>query len=212
MPEPLNPHGQPINRRLNAERLTERVLDELIGLARGVIADGSIAESEARFLADWLARNRAVADSWPASILYERVREMLADGALDPAEQAELLDTLHELVGTGALPADAASSSSGLPLDQPQPLILFESRVFCFTGKFVHGTRSECQSAVSSRGAITQSSPTGETHYLVIGAVGSRDWIHSSYGRKIEKAVALRSEGRPLAIVSEPHWVTALSA
>lgn len=208
----LDPHGQPIERRLNAARLSDRVIDELIGLARGIIADRAVAESEARFLADWLARNRQVADVWPASILYGRVREMLADGVLASEEQAELLDTLHELAGSGSAPSDAASASSDLPLDRPEPSLVFERRLFCFTGKFVHGTRSECQAAVLARGAKAQPSPTRETHYLVVGAVGSRDWLHSTFGRKIEKAVSLRSEGLPIAIVSEQHWVHSLRA
>lgn len=130
----LDPHGQPIDRRLNAARLSDRVIDELIGLARGISADRAVAQSEARFIADWLARNRQVADVWPVSILYERVREMLADGVLDSEEQAELLDTLHELAGSGSAPSDAASASSDLPLDRPEPSLVFERRLFCFTG------------------------------------------------------------------------------
>jgi len=212
MRQPLDLHGQPINRRLNAARLTDRVIDELIGMARIVIMDGVVLAEEARFIASWLERNRAVADAWPARILYERIREMLADGVLDGDEQAELLDTLHELTGSGAVPDDATSVSTDLPLDRPEPAIVFDARVFCFTGKFVHGTRAECQAAVTVRGAEVQAGPTRDTHYVVVGAVGSRDWIHSSYGRKIEKAVSLRSAGSPLAIVSEPHWVRSLSA
>lgn len=211
MREPLDLHGQPINRRLNAARLSDRMIDELIGMARIVLCDGMVLEEEARFLADWLARNRAVADAWPARILYERIREMLADGVLDADEQAELLDTLHQLTGMGAVPDDAASSSTDLPLDRPEPSIIFDSQYFCFTGKFVHGTRAECQAAVACLGAEVQTGPTRDTNYLVVGAVGSREWIHSSYGRKIEKAVALRDQGLPLAIVSEPHWVRSLA-
>lgn len=30
--------------------------------------------------------------------------------------------------------------------------------------------------------------------------------MHSSFGQKIEWAVRLRTEGRPVAIVSEQHW------
>lgn len=47
--------------------------------------------------------------------------------------------------------------------------------------------------------------------YLVIGEIGSRDWIHSTHGRKIEKAVELRNGGARLAIVSERHWQAGLA-
>lgn len=44
----------------------------------------------------------------------------------------------------------------------------------------------------------------------MIGYVGSRDWIHSSYGRKIEKAMEITRKGGNLAIVSEEWWVHSL--
>lgn len=208
----VGPHGQPISRRFNRARVEDRTIDELLGLSRGIIADGVVADSEAQFLADWLERNRRVADTWPLSVLYERVREMLADGVLDPDEQAELLDTLHELTGTGVPEPDSASASADLPVDRPEPPIYFDSCVFCFTGKFVYGTRKECESEVLSRGGLVKKAPTQNTHYVVVGAVGSRDWIHSSFGRKIEKAVSMRDEGRPISIVAEQYWTQFLSS
>jgi len=42
------------------------------------------------------------------------------------------------------------------------------------------------------------------TDYLVIGEIGSSNWVHSSFGRKIEKAMELKEKGR-ISIVSEKH-------
>jgi hypothetical protein len=42
--------------------------------------------------------------------------------------------------------------------------------------------------------------------YLVIGEIGSRDWIHSTHGRKIEKAIDYSGRGCHIAIVAEQHW------
>ncbi|MNF12093.1 hypothetical protein D3C80_2134780 [compost metagenome] len=47
-------------------------------------------------------------------------------------------------------------------------------------------------------------------HYLVVGAIGNEQWLHSTYGTKIKKAVELREAGAPLAIVSEEHWQQAV--
>jgi NAD-dependent DNA ligase len=204
----LDAHGQPINRRYNAARLSDRLIDELIGLSRGVAADGIVTIEEAKFLSDWLEANRKIADAWPAKVIYERVREMLSDGILDEEEQHELLGMLKDLTGGSAfVPNDAASLSSKIPFTDPEPPILFDKKSFCFTGKFIYGTRKECQSAVIERGSNTQSSPSRKTDFLVIGVIGSTDWIHSSHGRKIEKAVELRESGFPIEIVSEQHWV-----
>jgi hypothetical protein len=54
---------------------------------------------------------------------------------------------------------------------------------------------------------------TLRTSFLVIGTFGSEDWAHSSFGRKIEKAMDLRRRGvSSIRIVGEDHWATALSA
>lgn len=74
------------------------------------------------------------------------------------------------------------------------------------TGTFAFGPRAPAHQAIEERGGLIDSSPTKKTRYLVIGELGSRDWINSNAGTKILKAVSLRDEGHPIAIVSEPHW------
>jgi hypothetical protein len=204
---PLDADGQPLSRRLNAARLSDRAVDELIGLCRGVEVDGAVSTTEAEFLREWIECNRAHAGHRPANILYARLTEMLVDDVLDPMEERELLELLHDIVG-GGLPVmeRVASYSSTLPLCAPPPAISFPGRRFCMTGKFVFGTRKQCEAAIMQLGGETQSTPTSSTSFLVIGAIGSRDWIHSTHGRKIEAAVKLREQGTRLAIVSEEHW------
>jgi len=45
-----------------------------------------------------------------------------------------------------------------------------------------------------------------KTNYLVVGIYATESWAHSSFGRKIEKAVAMQDEGLGVQIVSEEHW------
>lgn len=47
-------------------------------------------------------------------------------------------------------------------------------------------------------------------HGLVAGVLGSAEWAHSSFGRKIEKAVAYRDKGYGVEIISEQRWLAAL--
>ena len=65
---------------------------------------------------------------------------------------------------------------------------------------------------MTQRGALCESTVTRRTRYLVVGTFGSRDWVHSSFGRKIEKAVELEQAGMPLSIVGEDHWAAAIQA
>jgi len=82
------------------------LIDELIGVCRGVIADGIVDEREAIFIGQWIENHRDIADRWPVNILYARLTEMLKDGVLNRAEQEELLATLREITGESSLFAE----------------------------------------------------------------------------------------------------------
>lgn len=75
------------------------------------------------------------------------------------------------------------------------------------TGKFAYGARSAVFGAIAALGGLpTDAAPNRTTNYVVIGAFASRDWINTSHGRKIEKAVELRAKGTGLRILAEEHW------
>lgn len=197
--------------RMNAARLNDRAVDEMIGLCRGLLADGEVNAQEASYLRNWIENNRALRDIWPANVLFARLSEMLLDGKLDADEERELLTTLLELTGGATSPAEPAPSTA-LPFCNPAPDIEFSGRKFCMTGKFVLGTRSQVESTIKALSGRTGDSPSFDTDYLVIGSVGSPAWIHSTHGRKIEKAVELRQQGRAIAIIGEEHLARFLPA
>ena len=191
--------------------VTDRQIDELIGLCKGVIADGVLNQQEAEFLRDWLKSNRAAAKRWPGDVIYDRIGRALKDGVLDPEEEAELVPLLLDFTGGKNTDPESSSKSTKLPIDEPPPTLRFDGRVFCLTGKFIYGCRSECEIAVLDRGGEVKSSPTQQTDYLVVGDIGSRDWVHSTFGRKIERAVEMRDQGHRIAVISEQHWVSFLT-
>lgn len=196
--------------KYNGARLNDRKIDELIGLCKGIIADGSIVEAEAEFLQQWLQNNKDVRNHWPANVIYSRIARMLLDNKLDDEEERELLVTLLDVTGGPTIQKNISSMSSTLPLCSPAPIVIFEDRLFCMTGKFLVGTRAQVEATIESLGGKTTSNPTMKTHYLVIGSVGSDDWIHSTHGRKIEEAIKYREKGKPISIISEEHWCSFL--
>ena len=209
-PRKIDPDGQPCNIAFNRSRREARSIDELLGLCKGVVADGKVVQAEAEFLYEWLRSNWEQRGQWPVNVLEPRLEAMLADGVLDQDESAELLDLLHQLTGVpGQSPDEAFENySSSLPLDDPAPTLHFNDRVYVFTGKFCTGSRKKCTEITEALGARTNKTMAGYVDYLVVGVLGSRDWIHTSYGRKIEKAVELRNKWQRLKIVSEHHWAS----
>jgi hypothetical protein len=65
--------------------------------------------------------------------------------------------------------------------------------------------------SVALRGGVPVSSISKKHHYLMIREIGSRDWMRSTHGRKIEKAMEYNGEGHSIAILSEQHWFEQLS-
>lgn len=203
-----DPNQNPILARFSGARLSERSVSETIGLCRGILADGNVDFGEAKMLLDWLERNPMASQGWPFDVLLVRLREMLADGILDSDEEGELLKTLMQLTGGGFASVENSfvSGSSSLPLDTPQPTIIWRGKGFVFTGQMACGTRKQCQESVVSVGGIALPGVSSKMNYLVIGSIGSEAWIYSTHGRKIEEAVSLRRSNLPVSIVSEEHW------
>lgn len=190
--------------KINSTRLISRDIDQLLGICEFAMQDGHIDQGEAEAILAWLNNHTTCLDTWPANVLYDRLRTMLADGVMDDDEQRDLLGIVMSIsrprTDSGIL------APSTLPIDVPSPEIIFEQRSFCFTGVFDFGPRALCQSAVTERGGIAAPGITRKLHYLVIGNIGSEVWKHSSFGNKIAKAVEYREAGVPLAIISEGHW------
>jgi NAD-dependent DNA ligase len=197
-------------RSKTAAKIQDRLIDELIGICRGVIADGEVDEKEAIYIGQWIENHRELAEKWPVNILYARVMEMLQDGVLNQEERVELLETLRNITGDSTM-FQEANHSTTLPLDLPAPKINFEGKSFCLTGRFVFGSTFDCEETIAEMGGTISDTPSDETDYLIIGEFCSPEWRHTTFGRSIEKAVELKEAGNSILIISEEHWVESLS-
>lgn len=194
--------------RFNRKSIDDRQIDTLIGLSRGILADGKVSQVEAEVLLNWLVQNRQSTENPIILNLLDRVSAMLEDGVLHPEESQELFQLLGKITGEPSELGELAKSTS-LPLDDPAPKVSFEGSVFLFTGTCAYGTRRECQEVIESLGGVNASSVTKTLDYLVLGTYVTDSCIHETFGRKIEKALNYREDGIPLAIISEEHWARA---
>ena len=194
----------------NRARIDDRLVNELLGLSKGIVADGMVSQDETEFLQKWLVANSVVSENPVAANLLQRINAMLKDKALDEDEAKELFETLVNFSG-GDFELGELQKSTGLPIDDPLPELEFPRRRYCFTGTFAYGSRRECENTVAELGG-TSGSLTLKTDFLVIGIYATDSWAHSAYGRKIERAVQLRDEGHHIGIVGEKHWLTYVRA
>jgi NAD-dependent DNA ligase len=183
----------------------------LIGICSGITADGTVHDREISFLQTWIKENDQVVNSWPGNVISQRIQAIMADGVITPEERADLLDMLQQITGnhfadTGA----AATEGPALPIDD-DPSIFFRNMSFCFTGRFIYGSRPACERAILGLGGTAIDHISGKLDYLVIGTMIEPQWINTSYGRKIEKAVNLQADGSDIVIVSERQWTAALA-
>jgi NAD-dependent DNA ligase len=198
------------SRFFHQARIDRRSADALTGLAAGITADGVINQQEAEFLSSWISSNLVHLDDPVINLLYRRLSDMLADGVLDADESKELLGMLHCFTGLSSSKPDprenAFTTPNTLPLCQPAPDLEWNGKLFVFTGIMAYGPRKDCEALVVGRNGLIGSGVSKKIHYLVVGSVGNDQWLHSTYGTKIKKAVEIREAGAPLAIVSEEHW------
>ncbi|KJS02301.1 MAG: hypothetical protein VR65_06070 [Desulfobulbaceae bacterium BRH_c16a] len=205
-------HGQPINYACNSFFLNDRTIDELVGLARGILADGSANIKEAQFLLAWLESNAKYANDRIINSLFSRIKAMLSDNLLDKEEEDELLSLLRSITGEQLPEHNIVTTAASFPLDKPAPAVKIENKYFCLTGKFVYGPRRICEEAIIERGGFIKTSISDWVDYLVIGTLSSDQWMHTSYGRKIEYAMKRRDSptprtyGEKIAIIHEDHW------
>lgn len=207
--------ARPSPRLFRHEQDVSKLVAQLTGICSGILADGEVNEHEALFFANWVRKNAPAVPVWPFTDILARVERIFADGVCDEEERAELKIIMEGLCGLGqeedletSVESELDDALSVLPycIPQPHPLV-FANKHFVVTGKFAYGTRSAVFNAIKALGGIpSDSAPGAATHYVVIGTFGSSDWVHSSQGRKIEKAVQLRESGTGLHIIAEEHW------
>jgi NAD-dependent DNA ligase len=189
------------------QRVLKRCCESLLGICAGLVADSKLNDEEIRFLDTWLADSSNLCFSWPGEVLVARIKSVLSDGKITEEEREYLKKTLRDLLGgtleeTGA----AGGMATKLPLNEVK-VIEIKGSSFCFTGEFLFGTRKACEKAVTERGGVSWPAVKMDLNYLVIGTMASREWAHSTHGRKIEKALEYQNKGCSVLIVGEEQWV-----
>ena len=200
----------PINPSL-AKHKTNRAIEHLLGLVTGLVADGQLNNLEIVMLSTWISSHPEVTNEYPGSIIALNIEEILKDGVITDDERSHLLKTLFQLASTDFISTGSATDEVvRLPVDDDASPNFINATV-CFTGDFVFGTRSKCWEHTEKIGAQCTDSLTKKVNVLVVGTNVSKDWIHTSFGRKIQQAVELRNGGHDIYLISEKRWLDLLA-
>ena len=177
-------------------------LNELQGLAHGLMADAELTDSEITYLDEWLDKRHAITTSFPGNVLHQRIKEVLADGVVTEEEREHLVSTLNSLIEGRLIDLAGEVDLSELWFDETGP-IEFYNNSFCLTGNFVYGPINVCKSVIEYRGGEVLPMVESDLQYLVVGGLGVEEWRSGGLGTDIETALKLRRSGAPVKIIPE---------
>ncbi len=183
-------------------------IQSLHGILHGILADRNVTEDEVLSLKKWVNRHTHLQGTYPYDEIYGVLLDVLEDGIVDE-EESELLkaffSTFVELSRDNqqVLSKELKGKMTSFGVCSVDPEIIFENKVFCFTGKSVRASRSILASNVEKLGGVFSKNIIKNTAYLIYGSGGNQCWAYSCYGRKVEAALELRKEGNQLIIVHE---------
>jgi len=190
-------------------------LQRLQSVLGGIAADSKVDVAELRQLRNWLEEHEHLRTLWPFDEVSSLVSGVLQDGVIDAAEHELLRAFFSEFIAVGNHKVAAGGLvSSGAMIGgvcASCPEIEFGGMKFCFTGESSRASREELSATVVRLGGSVASGVSGKVDFLIVGADGNPCWAYACYGRKIEKAMALRREGARILIVHENDFHDAVA-
>jgi len=181
-------------------------IEEILGICRGLVADGVVNEREAVFLDEWCKANPQARQCWPVVDLVDRIRTAFRDGVLGERERRDLEQVLRRIVGAVERPKDVARGATRLPFDVPEPRVAFTGKRFVVAGEFLYGDLARVSRAITERGGAVQEAPDLDTDFVVVGTIGRSEWQRAPWGAAVARAERVRAQGGRLTIIAEDHW------
>ena len=189
---------------------TNRAVEHLLGMVTGMVADAELNNKEIQLLRLWMISHPEATATFPGSVIQKKVAQILEDGIITEDERSHLLQTLTALAaGDFDATGSADAQIINLPIDDAVTIEL-KNTLICLTGEFLYGTRAACERLVLRAGAMCADNVSKKVDILIVGTRVSTEWAHTSFGRKIQRAVELQSQGHPIEIISERRMMDAL--
>ena len=185
----------------------------LAGMLHGLLAEGELSDREITTLKAWIDANDFLAGTYPFDEINSLLHVVLEDKKITADEREKLMAFFGNIIDFTASYNLSEKDFSQLRekysiggICAVCPEIVFEGKLFCFTGESYRAKRAEIAETITRLGGKARSSVSAKTDYLVVGNAGNPCWAYACYGRKIEEAVNLRKEGAGVVIVNETDF------
>ena len=146
----------------------------LRGIIEGIQTDEVIKDSEIYMIENWLYQNDYLMGHYPYDKIKEAIDRILEDNIITQEEKESLTKIFDDILS----PVDDASKAA----------VTIPGKEFVLTGDFQHGSRSEIEAYIVSKGGIVHSGVRKKADYVVVGLYGSPNYCQGNYGTKIKKA------------------------
>lgn len=184
----------------------DALVNMLLGFLQGISVDSNIVEQEVQALSSLLLKHRDLLASWPGSLLFNRLNDILADGEITDDEREDLLELVKQISGQRFTESGLAAGMATEFFADGNVMSL-RGKTVCFTGKFLSDTRHNLEQQAKLLGASPVKGVTTHLDVLIVGSLASRDWMFTSHGRKIEAAIKAKEKGQDIQIINEEDWV-----
>ena len=197
--------------------LITRSIQNLQGVCYGLIADNMLTEPEILSFSEWIEENSFLDGTYPYDEIKALMYSILQDGIITDDELLTLKAFMGDFVN-----CETSYNISKVEIEELKnmfsitgvcavnPHITIVNHTFCFTGKSSRAGRNEIAALVEENNGTFNNNVIKTTDYLIIGDEGNPCWAYSCYGRKVEKAVALRKNGNKIMIIHEKDFWKAL--
>lgn len=161
--------------RFNRNHIKRQQLDTLIGLSKGITADGRVNQPEAELLHRWLIQNHHSENPVIVNLLA-KVTNTLEQDLLDAEESAELLAILRTLVDGGSEVGEVTKTTAQ-PICSPPPKLDLVDKTCLFARTFAYDTRQQCQAAIETFGQKIEKAMKYRGLGLPVVIVGGEWWV-----------------------------------
>lgn len=187
-----------------------RDIQILQGLIHGIMSDNHITEEELVGLKKWLIDHDHLETVYPYDEIFSILSSVLQDNRIDDEEQNVLKAIFSDFIdmklsyNLNQSEFEELTKSMNIQgICALGPNIEIEGKLFCFTGSSSKTKRSEISKLIEEKQGSYKDSVVKDTDYLIVGDEGNPCWAFSCYGRKIEKAINLRKQGKRIIIAHE---------